>query len=79
VGNPASNVQQDRRIEYGRAVAARTRLQLAIDAITAARAEISVTIGEHHVATGALTEALQSARIAAARLDILVRFIARLP
>lgn len=81
MGSPAPApccVQLDRRVEYGRAVAARTRMEIAITALAAAKAEVSVTVGEQHTATVALAEALQAARISAAKLDIVIRYLARI-
>jgi hypothetical protein len=72
-------LRRDARIEHGRAVGARVRLEIAIAALSAARAEVSVTIGETLDTTDAISEALQGARVAAGKLDNQIRYLARVP
>lgn len=74
-----SIAQLDRRVEYGRVVADRTRIELAIGALAAVRAEVSATVGDAHVATDGVAEALQAARIAAGKLEHVLRALARIP
>jgi hypothetical protein len=50
------------RDNHALAIAARTRLDLAVTALSSARAEMSTVVGEGHAATDALSRALLEAR-----------------
>jgi len=66
----------DHRIQYARAVGARLRLEVALAQLQAARAEVSIVLGENHPSVPHGDEACLSTRKMAALLDLAIR---RLP
>lgn len=68
---------REKHLEYARVTGARIRLETAERALAAAKAEVSVTVGEQHDATQSVIAALQALRIALAKLDIVVRAVGR--
>lgn len=62
----------DNRIEYARAVSARTRLEVALEQARAARAEIAATIGHEHDATRKLDDVVVALQVAHGKLNIAI-------
>ncbi len=63
---------KDSRVEYARAVTARARLEIALDLVRAARAEVSVTIGEEHDVTRGIDDVCTGLQIAHRKLNIAI-------
>jgi hypothetical protein len=63
---------KDSRIEYARAVSARTRLESALLLAKQARSETSVTIGDDHDATRKIDDVVTGLQIAIAKLNIAI-------
>ena len=66
-----------RHIEYARACTALRSLEVAIAQLRVARAELSVTAGEHHPAVRACDESLLAAQRASAGAEQVIKTIGR--
>lgn len=63
---------KDSRIEYARAVSARTRLEVALEQARAARSEVAATVGHEHDATRKIDEVVTAVQIAHGKLNIAI-------
>ena len=63
---------KDSRVEYARAVAARAKLEIALDLARQARSETATTVGHEHTATRAIDDVVTAAQIAVGRLNIAI-------
>lgn len=63
---------RDSRIEYARAISARTRLEVALTLLRSAHAEVATTVGHGHAATVAIDEVVDALQIAHSKLNIAI-------
>ena len=68
-------VSDSNRIEYARVACARTRLEVALAQVNAARGEIAATVGVDHQTSRGLVALETDVRVSIGRVDMLLRRI----
>lgn len=63
---------KDSRIEYARAVSARTRLEIVMEQVKYARSEVGHTVGANHDACRSIDDAMIGLQVAYAKLNIVI-------
>lgn len=62
----------DNRIDYARAVSARTRLEIALEQVMAARRELGAVLGANHDAARGLDDVTVTLQRAQARVNVAI-------